>query len=183
MLAALVCAFGCGAKTTSPVGPGALAPTSALRTTEGRDVYFDELAGKVVVLGFFASWCAPSLAAVSALSRVREQHTDSELVVLAVDVNEGRDTMIAIARARGVTLPLARDIDGRVAQQMGIPAIPSIAVIDRQGVVRFVHAGYHGSDEIADVLSETTALLLQPAPPAPDRPLLRPPFESTVAAK
>jgi thiol-disulfide isomerase/thioredoxin len=116
-------------------GPGALA----------------DLRGKVVLIDFWASWCAPCRASMPALERLWQRFRAAGLEVVSVNV-EG-DAAKARAFAAGfrppLTFPLYVD-DGRAAAAFHADAIPHLVLVDRQGIVRLVHVGGADEDELAD---------------------------------
>lgn len=113
--------------------------------------------GDVVVLVFFTTWSPASSATMAMAANLCDQHT----TVRCVAVDEG-DTPAEIGRfldASQKRMIIASDRDASLAKQLALPTVPSIVVLDRDGVARHVQAGYHGAGDAAALSSEVAALL------------------------
>ena len=116
---------------------GEPAPDFTLLSAEGERVALSDFRGKTVVLNFWATWCPPCRAEMPELQAVWEERGEGEdLVVLAVDVGERADEVMAFVENFGLTFPVALDVDGSVADHYGLPGLPSTFFIDAEGVLR-----------------------------------------------
>jgi cytochrome c biogenesis protein CcmG, thiol:disulfide interchange protein DsbE len=97
--------------------------------------------GKVVVLNFWASWCAPCKSETPLLERLQRQIAPHGGTVLGVNYRDTTGDANAFARKYGLTYPSLRDIDGNMAQDYGTRALPETFVIDREGKVTAVSRG------------------------------------------
>lgn len=124
------------------------APPFALTMLDGAPVSRASLAGKVVVLDFFATWCGPCRAELPEITALRrELRGRSDIVVLVVA--NGSDTLdrvrrFAAAADRGV--PFAFDENGAAFHAFHFHGVPSLVVIDRRGHVRLTHFGYNAAE-------------------------------------
>lgn len=137
---------------------GGLAPSfEQARLTAAGTLSLAELHGRVVLLDFWASWCAPCLQSLPLYAQLRAEfaRTDFEIVAISVDesVQDARDFL---AR-RPVDFPTLHDPTGQIAQAYGVKAMPSSYLIDRDGTIRQVHLGFD-SDHIAQLRAEIRAL-------------------------
>ncbi len=112
---------------------------------DGRRFQLSSLAGDVVVLNFWGSWCAPCRAEAPELMAVYNATRASGVRFVGVNIKDERQLAEAFERTKGVSYPSIFDPDGRVALQLkNYPpnAIPSTVVIDRKGRVaaEFLHA-------------------------------------------
>jgi peroxiredoxin len=71
----------------------------------------------------------------------------------------------ALVQRLGIRIRVAFDRGGAIATQLGLPTMPTVIVIDREGVVRYVHGGYHGDVDAAAIATEVTTLLSAPRLP------------------
>jgi thiol-disulfide isomerase/thioredoxin len=100
------------------------------------------LEGKVVLLDFAATWCAPCKAAMPILQRLDQKYRERGLRVLTVDVKEeGAMTLASHFREKGYTWPLLLEGD-RVARSFGVETLPALFLIDGNGQIVHTHAAY-----------------------------------------
>lgn len=117
------------------------APALVVRTAHG-DVSLESLKGKVVVLDFWASWCAPCHQSFPWLDALQKRYADQGLVVLAVDVDKDSDLADRFVARHPVSFTIGYDPAGRAASAMKVSGMPSTFVIDRTGAVRMRHVGF-----------------------------------------
>ena len=83
-------------------------------TLDGDTLRSTDLAGKVVVVNFWATWCVPCRLEVPSLQKLHERHLGEDLVVLGLSVDVGGEAAIReYLRERGVTYPVARATDAQ----------------------------------------------------------------------
>ena len=141
--AALV-ALGCGRRESQPrVEIGQPAPRYAATTLAGDSVSTGALAGKVVLLNVWATWCAPCRAEIPYLQSLYEQHRAGGLEIIGVSVDaRGQDEAIRVfAQEFRVTYPIWRDPDERVQSLYMALGVPSSYLIDRTGTLRWRRLG------------------------------------------
>jgi len=106
--------------------------------------------GKILVIDFFATWCAPCNAELPELSAVRAElgdRQDIEFVLVAGDAgHDTPDKFKAFAERKHIDLPLAFDQGGQAQSAFGLIGFPTLIVIDRTGHVRLTHQGYNASE-------------------------------------
>jgi len=144
--------------SASALDVGAKMPGAALKDLGGKPIDRSALAGKVVIVDFWASWCAPCKDELPALEALYTKYKDKGLIVIGVSVDSDLDKARALAKSLKLTFPNAHDAEHALAEQFDPPRMPSSYVIDQKGVVRHVHAGFRAGDE-ADIEREIRALL------------------------
>ena len=123
-----------------------------------------ETSGKVVLVDFWASWCAPCKASFPAYSLLDADFGGRGLVIIAVGVDDSPDAYASfVARMRP---PFATVNDGqhRLVSAVQVPTMPTCYLIDRSGRVRFVHAGFRGGQTERELRGEVEGLLAERAP-------------------
>jgi len=123
--------------------------------------------GHVVVLAFFTTWCPASRSTLRAIEALRVREAPSDLEVIAVGEGESAAAVASFAVSLGVRTPVAWDKGGAVATQLGVPTVPAVLVIARDGTLRHVHAGYHGDEDGTAIRREVDLELGQAAPSVP----------------
>lgn len=119
------------------------------------------LRGKVVVLEFWASWCAVCRFMVPTLNGWHDRFQAQGGVVVGLTTDSVL-TASRAARQLDIAYALAADESGRTTQAYRALALPTLFVIDRQGVVRDVVVGYSG-DRLLQVEALVERLLGAPA--------------------
>jgi peroxiredoxin len=121
------------ARAGNDLAIGAPAPPITLTTLDGRHIDTRDLRGKVVILTFWATWCAPCRDELPQLSLYAQQHARDGLVVLAfsLDTPDKLDEVRAIAK--GLSFPVGLLVDPHVPGYGRIWHLPVNFTIDRDG--------------------------------------------------
>lgn len=123
---------------------GRPAPSLVLHTLDGRDIATDSLRGKVVVLNFWATWCAPCRQEMPLLSDYAAKHAD-DVTVLAVSLDTP-NTLPEVKRITAATgLPIGLLGGARAGGYGRIWRLPVTFVIDRGGLLR--HDGWQDDQQ------------------------------------
>jgi thiol-disulfide isomerase/thioredoxin len=121
------------------------APDFALADLDGRPWRRDELAGKVVVLNFWATWCAPCIAEMPYYQRLVDEYRDAaDVVFLAVATDAEVAPVLAFLEQGDYGFPVAHD--PTVADTFGVTGVPAGFIIDKDGVVRYRSSGFPGPE-------------------------------------
>lgn len=123
------------------VRPGDRAPGFDLVDDDGAGVSLRDYAGKVVLLNFWATWCAPCVREIPSLNRLYGQFEDKGFIVLAVSVDEDEEQYRQFLAERGVSFPTARDPQRAVSSRYGTAKYPESYLIDRAGKVLRKYVG------------------------------------------
>lgn len=107
----------------------------------------DHARGKVVLLDFWASWCAPCRKSLPWLDELQKRYRDAGLEVIAVNVDKDRKLAEAFLARIPLSLRLEFDPDGRVAEALGVQAMPTSILIDRSGTIRQRYRGFRAEEE------------------------------------
>jgi thiol-disulfide isomerase/thioredoxin len=130
---------------------------------KGASVRLADYAGKVVMLDFWASWCAPCRYEMPVLQELYDRYKDEGLALIAVNVGEDRDTAARFVTSYGFTFPVALDPKRSVESVYATRGLPTLIIIDRQGVIQHVHVGF-GRDLKIRLTDEVETLLAGEAP-------------------
>lgn len=150
-LFALLLASGCD-RGDHPRQVGKPAPDFSLNDG-GRTLQLSSFRGKVVVLNFWATWCAPCIEEIPSLNLLQQQLP--QVVVLGVSVDKSDDAYRSFLVRHRVDFTTIRDGAQHVNALYGTSLFPETYVIDRNGQIRrkFVIAQDWTSPEILDYLA------------------------------
>lgn len=125
------------------------APDFTLQDINGKTVSLKDLRGKVVFVDFWASWCPPCKKEFPELNRFLENHKNSDIVGVAISVDKKRshvDDFLSQMPFLSNKLFVLLDTDAAVISAYRAGAMPTSFIIDRSGVIRFVHFGFNERD-------------------------------------
>jgi thiol-disulfide isomerase/thioredoxin len=118
-----------------------------------------ELAGKILVVDFWASWCAPCKASFPALGKVARDYAARGVVLLGVSVDESPGAYAAFVKKFSPPFRTLHDARQNLARAVQVPAMPTTYVVDRQGKVRAIHTGFHGEASDRKLRADLDALV------------------------
>ena len=95
-----------------------------------------ELSGKVVVLNFWATWCAPCKDELPTLQTLHDI-SDSQTVVLTINVREPAARAARYMQSTGMTFPVISDVTGDLAKRWGVTVYPTTILIVPNGQARW----------------------------------------------
>ena len=141
------------------MGPqvGKLAPDFTLSSLERQDISLSDFQGKPVLLSFWATWCPPCRAQKPHLIAAYNDFADQGLVILGVNMREGRAHVKEYVAQKGIPFPILLDANGEVARLYQVRGIPAMFLIDRQGIVRETRIGAFRS--VADVAASVRKII------------------------
>lgn len=157
LVAAGLCFSGCrrnSALQETGASVGELAPDISLPDISGRQVSLSQFRGQKVLLAFWASWCPPCQIEMVSLQRLHDNSAVQNLQILAVNVGETEDQIIAFIARKHLSLPILFDAKGVVQNRYGVYQLPMVFLIDGQGKIVARHLGlrdWNSSDVITEL--------------------------------
>jgi thiol-disulfide isomerase/thioredoxin len=159
--------IGCGGPgAESPSGGGAnglvgsAAPEFDAEKISGEGpTSLKEASGKVVVVDFWGTFCGPCKKSFPKYQELSEKFgSDLSIIAISVDEPEDKGKIPDFIKATGVKFAVVWDKDKSAVKKYSPPTMPSSFIIDKQGVVRHMHVGYHAGEE-TEIAQEVKELL------------------------
>ena len=126
---------------TPSVEIGRPAPAFKLPDLKGQEISLDQYKGKVVMLDFWATWCGPCRMTMPLLEKLQKEYPNN-MVLLAINLEESRDTVRDYIRQQGLNSHVLLDEKGSLGEVYGTEAIPMQVLIDKEGIVRDIKTGF-----------------------------------------
>jgi thiol-disulfide isomerase/thioredoxin len=139
--------------------PGA--PAVSGTTLSGARLSLSSYRGKVVVLNFWGSWCAPCRSEAPTLAVLAEQYRSKGVQFVGVDIRDSAASAEAFVQNFGISYPSLNDPGDEIALAFRgtVPpaAIPSTLVIDRSGHIAGRVIGQASESSLGNILADVTA--------------------------
>ncbi len=119
----------------------------------------DSLKGKVVLVDFCASWCAPCRASFPVMAELQKRYGDRGFVVIAVSVDEKRAAIDEFLKKNAVPFAVLRDAKQKLVEATSVASMPTSFLLDGEGRVRFIHNGFKGEETRKQYETEIEGLL------------------------
>lgn len=134
------------ASTAMALAPGGRAPEIGLNDLSGHRVDLASMRGHVIVIDFWASWCEPCADEMPVLERLYRELHGQGLDIVGVSQDSSAGNITTFLHRIPVSFPIVHDSGHAVAGRYNPAHMPTSFIIDRHGVVRYVHNGYHAAD-------------------------------------
>lgn len=119
--------------TAAPSAAEAALGRRPLRMLDGSKTTLASMRGQVVVVNFWASWCAPCRRELPRLDAFHREMASQGARVVAVSIDENADNAARFARGSRLTMPIAHDGPSGLARELNLRAVPATLVLDREG--------------------------------------------------
>jgi thiol-disulfide isomerase/thioredoxin len=130
-----------------------LSPLAGSERIDMRDFH-----GKVLYVDFWASWCGPCAKAFPFMNAMDRDYRGRGLRILGINVDEKVEDAHRFLARSPASFALAADASGRCPRAFSVEAMPSSYLVDRAGVVRYVHRGFRPA-QAAQLRTMVEALL------------------------
>lgn len=115
---------------------GSPAPDFSMPTPEGKNVSLSDFKGKVVLIDFWASWCAPCRASLPGIVRVYDKFKNKNFTILSVSLDKDKDHWTDAIKKFNLTWTQVSDLqywDSKVVKLYGFDGIPFSVLVDEKG--------------------------------------------------
>jgi thiol-disulfide isomerase/thioredoxin len=128
---------------------GARAPSFKLKDLAGKQWTLDQLSGRVVILDFWTTWCAPCLEQLPLLEKLSHAR---DVIVLAINVGEDDPAVRSFLNRNNVRLTVLMAGNDASIVNYRVALYPTLALIDRTGHIVEYHTGALAGAELAQML-------------------------------
>ena len=125
------------------------------------DAKLPATSGKVVLVDFWASWCAPCEASFPCMTRLHDKYSAKGLVIIGIGVDEEVANYKTFAAKQKVTFTLAYDGSHKAAAFFNPSTMPGSYLVDRKGKIRFIHKGFKKATTEPEYIKEIETLLVE----------------------
>lgn len=135
------------------LGSGHIAPPFTVTSESSKPITLSAYAGKVVLLNFWATWCAPCRVEMPWFEEFSREYKDRGLVVLGVSMDdEGWKAAKPALDKLKITYPVGLKTKS-IGKAYGVTeSLPVTFLIDRKGVIRTVKEGFGNKDEFTKAI-------------------------------
>lgn len=112
-----------------------------------------EAKGKqVVIINFYASWCPPCREEIPHLIEIRKKYSKNELKIIAINLDESKETMQAFNQKAGINYESHHDGTGSIQQFFGIKGIPFNLVYSKNGKAVYASPGTINQQRLTEII-------------------------------
>jgi len=134
--------FAAGGESNGPAPAFTL--TSAMT---GQQAGLAQYKGQVVMVNFWATWCGPCQQEMPLLEQMYKKYRPAGFTLIGVNVDKEASPVKELLARKPVSFPVLLDPANQVSKSYHVDEMPSSVIIDRKGVIRYVHRGYKPGDE------------------------------------
>lgn len=154
---------GAGAGTPTPAAApvsvglttGIPAPEIGLERLDGGTMRLSDLRGRVVLLNFWATWCAPCREEMPLLAQIYREYHDRGLEVLGINLTSHDDLgeVRRFVEQFALPFPILLDHNGRAERDYRIFGVPTTVLVTREGIVHRVVVGVlKGREDVEKII-------------------------------
>lgn len=133
---------------------GQVAPSFELAGLAGEEMDLDARRGQVVVVNFFASWCAPCRDEAADLEETWRQYQPEGVQFFGIAYKDARSKVQTFLDQFDVSYPCAVDPGNRTSRAYGVTGVPETFIIDRQGLLVHHFVGPVSQAELSLVIEQ-----------------------------
>jgi len=122
---------------------GQAVPDFKVTATDGKEFSADTFRGKVILINFFATWCAPCLAELPRVEKeIWQKYKDRGLVIVVIGREHPTAEVAEFQKKMKYTFPMAADPKREIYGKFATKYIPRTYVINRDGKISYQAHGY-----------------------------------------
>ena len=138
---------------------GKKTPSFTAELLSGETISSKKLAGKIVVLDFWATWCAPCMDSMPVLQQACKDASSKNVVLLSVNVGEPKEKVEQFVKKQGWKGNIVLDEDMALSKAFKADVIPMTMIISKSGICESIHFGFPGAEPMQQRLKDEFEVL------------------------
>jgi len=118
---------------------GMVAPDFETKTLDGKTVALKSLRGKVVLLNFWATWCAPCITEIPTLQDLSKRFAGKPFEILSISLDDSKEALTGLLNVKpvpGIHTWDEKGPENPVSETYNVQALPALFVLDHRGAIR-----------------------------------------------
>lgn len=140
---------------------GTVARDFSLPDLTGKTINLQTFKGKVVLLDFWQPWCEPCREEFPALDALYKKYRNDGLEVIGINLDDSETRLHEFLQKVPISFTILIDKKDRTRKSYHLEILPSAFIVGKDGVIRYVHIGYH-KEFLQMYENEIVELLKQP---------------------
>jgi cytochrome c biogenesis protein CcmG/thiol:disulfide interchange protein DsbE len=133
------------------------APEFEISGISGQTINSQDLLGQIVVVNFWATWCAPCREEAPYFEEVWQQYKEDGVIFVGIGKEYNQDKALECIEELGITYFTGFDRKEEIANDFGVFGVPETHIIDRNGDIYFVFRGIVPSPQLEEKIEEALA--------------------------
>lgn len=126
-----------------------------LTDLNGKRISLIDYKGKIVILDFWATWCAPCKASFPLMEKTLEKYSNTDVEFLFVNTwertGDPNENARKYLKENNYPFHCVLDLDGKVTAKFGITGIPTKVFIDKEGMIRYIAVGFEADTMLEEI--------------------------------
>jgi cytochrome c biogenesis protein CcmG, thiol:disulfide interchange protein DsbE len=132
---------------------GEVAPSFTIETYGGETIRSEDLRGQIVIINFWANWCAPCHVEAPALEQIQRDFADKGVVLIGMNWLDIESEAFSFIERYDLTYRNAPDTDEQMYRAFRVQGMPETFVIGRDGKIVQLYIGAVTYDGLAELLN------------------------------
>jgi thiol-disulfide isomerase/thioredoxin len=135
------------------------APQFSARSSSGQEINLDTLKGKVVLLDFWGTWCAPCRVSLPLLKDLASKVDPAKVAIVSIDEGDSKEKWEKFIRENGMTWAQVYDGDLALHHAFRVDGYPRYYILSKDGIILNEFKGWSRSGEatISDAITQALA--------------------------